>query len=136
MKGSGIEPRVWVAPSHSFDHTTLIVLQEETTIRIISDGLARRPYTERGFFWIPQQLWGLVEKGRGVWTACFHPNTMTSEDFAGLRDFCNRWSHLVISDLDELQRQYATRSRSLTDYFYKHLFALKMLTKRLARGTS
>jgi len=73
----GIEPKIWVAPAHCFDLLTLLALRRETSIRVISDGIAWETYFEHDFHWIPQQMWGLAERASGLWTVCLHPNTMT-----------------------------------------------------------
>jgi hypothetical protein len=73
----GLTPRVWVAPAHSFDVLTLEALRAETTINVVSDGIACDTYTEFGFRWIPQQLWNLSKRPFGVWTVCLHPNEMS-----------------------------------------------------------
>lgn len=72
-----VSPRVWIAPAHCFDRTTLAALRAETPIRIVSDGIACDQYQEDDFFWLPQQLWAFTEKSSGLWTICLHPNTMT-----------------------------------------------------------
>jgi hypothetical protein len=76
LRARGLEPTVWVAPSHTFDRTTLKVLEEETSIRIVSDGLATSPFRRLGFSWIPQQMWRPRVRPSGVWTICLHPNTI------------------------------------------------------------
>ena len=40
----GIKANIWVAPSHTFDKNTLKALKENTTIEIISDGIALFPF--------------------------------------------------------------------------------------------
>lgn len=81
---NGIHPTVWIAPAHCFDWTTVAALKAETSIRMISDGIARDIYVEQEFHWLPQQLWNLQEKSSGLWTVCLHPNSMTEEDISGL----------------------------------------------------
>lgn len=76
----GVAPRVWVAPAHSFDAVTLEALRAETTIDVVSDGIACDTYTEFGFRWIPQQLWNLSKRPFGTWTVCLHPNEMSPSD--------------------------------------------------------
>jgi predicted deacetylase len=78
----GVVPEVWVAPAHSFDVVTLKAISAETSIRVVSDGIAWNSYHEHGFHWIPQQLWGLAERGWGLWTVCLHPNQMTEQSIA------------------------------------------------------
>ena len=61
----GVRPDAWVAPSHSFDRTTVALLLE-MGVKVISDGLWPWPFTEgSGMTWIPQQLWRFrAETGR------------------------------------------------------------------------
>jgi len=86
----GVEPKVWIAPAHCFDFITLTAIRNETAIRIISDGIARNPYYEHDFFWIPQQLWELSDRSSGLWTVCLHPNSMLDRDISWLRDRIER----------------------------------------------
>jgi hypothetical protein len=76
MEGQGLHPEIWVAPAHGFDLATLQALREETAIRTISDGFARRAFLHFGFTWLPQQLWRPREMMGGLWTICLHPNEM------------------------------------------------------------
>ncbi len=86
LRGHGLNPKIWVAPRHGFDAETLRALLGEG-ISILSDGFARRPFLHRGITWIPQQLWAPVEKSRGLWTICVHPNTAGDAEIADLRRF-------------------------------------------------
>ncbi len=78
----GVVPDVWVAPAHSFDEVTLEALGKETSIRVVSDGIAFSPYYEHGFHWIPQQLWNPVRRTSGLWTICLHPNGMSDSEIS------------------------------------------------------
>lgn len=86
LRSRGLNPNIWIAPRHGFDRNTLTVLREEG-ILLLSDGFARVPFLRRGLTWIPQQLWAPVEKARGLWTVCVHPNTTCDAEIAALRDF-------------------------------------------------
>ena len=86
LRTHGLNPRIWVAPRHGFDGHTLLALCEEG-IGVLSDGLARIPFTRASLTWIPQQLWAPVEKTKGLWTICIHPNTMSESQIAALRTF-------------------------------------------------
>jgi len=129
LRSEGLEPRVWVAPRHGFDRTTLRILREQG-IGIVSDGFARRPFGRYGMQWIPQQLWAGEEKGSGLWTMCLHPMTMNLKSIDDLRrfvaahreDFCSldqtlaAWSFRALGPqekLDELLRYGRVRLRSL-----------------------
>jgi len=86
LRSHGLDPRIWVAPRHGFDRQTLRALRAEG-IQLVSDGFARVPVVRHGVTWIPQQLWGPVERSKGIWTICMHPNTATDEDIERLRRF-------------------------------------------------
>jgi len=51
----GIHPRVFFAPSHTFDLNTLEALRIESNIRVVSDTVAFAPYSKYGFTFVPQQ---------------------------------------------------------------------------------
>lgn len=74
LRDQGLCPRLFVAPRHGFDHSTLRALAREG-LGILSDGFARRPFTRHDVIWIPQQLWEPVKKPTGLWTICIHTNT-------------------------------------------------------------
>lgn len=82
MRENGINPQYFFAPSHTFDENTLNALLEESNIRIISDTIATKPYRYKDFVIIPQFGGQCREiKLRGLFTFCFHPNTMNEVAF-------------------------------------------------------
>jgi predicted deacetylase len=89
LRGHGLTPRVWVAPRHGFDRQTLRVLRDEG-IELVSDGLARVPFRRDGLTWIPQQLWEPVEKSKGLWTICVHPNSARGSKVEKLSAFLRK----------------------------------------------
>lgn len=99
LREEGLTPRLWIAPRHGFDRNTLRVLREEG-IHILSDGFARVPYRRFGLTWLPQQLWGPVEKGPGLWTLLLHPNTATEAELDAVEDFLRTHKSQFLS-LDE-----------------------------------
>ena len=121
FQGEGVEPNVWIAPAHCFDRLTLEALRNETTIRIVSDGIAWDQYHEEGFTWVPQQLWELVPRWSGLWTVCLHPNTMSYEAIEKLKEqllspyFEGRIVSLADVELTE-------RQKGLTDVLYGWYF--------------
>jgi hypothetical protein len=86
LRGHGLNPKIWVAPRHGFDRNTLDALCAEG-VTLLSDGFARVPFRRGGLTWIPQQLWGPVEKSKGLWTICLHPSTASDAEIAALRAF-------------------------------------------------
>jgi predicted deacetylase len=86
LRGHGLNPRIWVAPRHGFDASTLRALSQEG-IKLLSDGFARVPFTRGGLTWIPQQLWEPEAKTAGLWTICMHSNTASGALVDRLRTF-------------------------------------------------
>jgi predicted deacetylase len=110
----GVHPDVFVAPSHSFDRTTLQVLQNHG-LTTVSDGPWPFPHLERGeIFWVPQQLWRLAPKPSGVWTACHHPNEWKAKDLADFLNLVDQYSS-QITDLASVTRVYAGHKLSVLD---------------------
>jgi Uncharacterized protein conserved in bacteria (DUF2334) len=118
----GVEPRIWVAPAHSFNACTLRALHEQTSIRIVSDGIAWDAYFEEGFHWIPQQIWGFSPRRSGLWTVCLHPNDMDEKSLARLRqdiagEFCGRI--ISVSDVPLTRRRKSLVGRMYHFYFWR-----------------
>lgn len=128
MVAEGVQPTVWVAPAHTFDRTTLKVLFEETSIRIISDGLSDRCFVRFGFSWVPQQLWRPRKCPPGVWTLCLHPNDHTSEFEVQLEAFLQAQAGLVVAPGDVLKPD---RPWSWTDGLFSWSFQVLRRLKRM-----
>ena len=136
----GIEPKVWVAPSHSFDRHTLAALRD-LGVRTISDGLSRFPYRDtRGTLWVPQQVWRFRSVPPGVWTVCFHHNLWTVEDLRRFGFNIKRFRS-QITTLAEVASAYGERHRTLGDMafaatmlcFIQALAHLPRFPRRLGR---
>jgi predicted deacetylase len=117
----GIRANAWVAPSHSFDETTVQLLSE-AGIRVISDGLTILPFEGKyGITWVPQQMWEFRRRKRGVWTVCFHHNTWNE---AKCDQFCRevREFRHNIETLDDVVCGWAGRTRDLRDRLHELMF--------------
>jgi peptidoglycan/xylan/chitin deacetylase (PgdA/CDA1 family) len=124
FRNNGVEPKIWVAPFHTFDLVTLRALLIETKIRIINDGVSRWPFSEMGFFWIPQQLWGPEEKTSGVWTICLHPNDTTETMLQSLEQLVLNIKSSFIWSLDALLSSFASRRRGASDVLQQNILVL------------
>jgi predicted deacetylase len=89
LREHGLCPRLFVAPRHGFDRSTLRALAREG-LGILSDGFARRPFTRHDVIWIPQQLWEPVKKPSGLWTICIHTNTAAESVAEKLESFLDQ----------------------------------------------
>jgi predicted deacetylase len=117
----GVVPEVWVAPAHSFDLVTLRAIRAETSIQVVSDGIAWNAYHEHGFYWLPQQLWRLAERKWGLWTVCLHPNQMTEESIGAFGKAVGESFHGRISNFKDIRLRNARRSlaeRLYHEYFW------------------
>lgn len=120
LNENGLNPSVWVAPAHCFDKTTLEVINNETSIRIVSDGIAFNTFYDHGINWIPQQLWDFQHKRNGIWTVCLHPNMMSNEDIEKLKGKLYLYKDKIISvnDLEFKKNKKSLRSKIFSLYFW------------------
>lgn len=103
LKNHGISPRYFFAPSHTYDENTIIALRNCSDIRVICDTIALKPYVDGDFIFIPQ-IGGRCHNMplRGIYTFCFHPNTMNDGDFEELQIFLeqNKQTFCGFDELD------------------------------------
>lgn len=81
LKQNGLNPTYFFAPSHTYDHNTVLAIKEATPIRMISDTMARFPYQyDNEMVVVPCQMGRFRDIPiAGYWTFCFHPNIMDDE---------------------------------------------------------
>lgn len=90
MRGRGINPKIFFAPSHTFDRNTLLALKAESDINIISDTIANDVYYQDDFQFVPQQSGRVRKLPFKVVTFCYHPNMMKTVDFVYLEQFLEK----------------------------------------------
>lgn len=122
LKNHGVEPKVFFAPSHTFDENTLIALREESDIRIISDTIANDVYFENGFYFIPQQSGRVRKLPFKVCTFCYHPNMMEDGDFKKLNGILESTNRYFVS-ISEIQ--LVKRKRALIDTLLRKIYFAK-----------
>lgn len=127
MVEAGVHPRIFMAPSHTFDLLTLQALREATDIRIIADGHALRAFNAEGFTWIPQQLWRYRDMPFGVWCICLHPNTMSQADLRRASADLRRHAARFISATVALEE---ARQRTLLDHAFAAAFRIALKIKK------
>jgi hypothetical protein len=125
-----IDIKVWVAPAHCFDQLTLEAIKNETSIRVVSDGISSGVFYDHDFFWVPQQLWSLEEHSSGLWSVCLHPNMETEESIVALgNNIRNQFNDRIITFQDvELKRQ----KKSLSGRLYHSYFWIRRRQFRFA----
>ena len=137
MRGEGLAPKVWVAPSHSFDATTLDVLRENG-FEAVSDGFGFRPYRDRrGLVWVPLRPWEAPGSRSQTRTLCFHHNTLT--DFSVLERAVGRHRERCMGVAFQFRDVLAEAGAkafpdSVSEGLYGALFAGRRAVRGLARG--
>lgn len=127
FRNESVVPSIWIAPSHSFDRSTITALRK-SGINTISDGFALAPYRDAsGVFWLPQQLWKMRWRPFGIWTVCYHHNSWKPPDIERLRSDMRRYCG-AITDVNSVIAGYQHRRRQISDRVYArtHLFALSI----------
>lgn len=129
FKKYNIKPKIFMAPAHSFDETTLEVLKL-FEINEITDGFYFRPYIYKGLKFYPQ----LVAKPRkmmfGYHTFCLHPNTMTDENIEHLERFLYEQQKNLISFSELRDVQPSRFLHVIPGYFMKKFFKYVRQIKR------
>lgn len=126
-----IQPKVFFAPSHTFDSCTLDALKAETSIRIISDTIASNVYKAGDFFFLPQHM------GKARWLPlkfcgiALHPNEMMERDFASLEVFLKKYSTQCVKSFADID--FSPRSFSFFDSLLRCLYFTMRKAKRLAK---
>ena len=117
----GINPKIFFAPSHTFDLNTLEALKLESSIRIISDTIAFDVYKRGEFVFVPQQSGRARRLPFKTVTFCYHPNTMSDEDFSKLDIFLRKNAKKVINNVNFVtKRKYSLLDRILNYVYMSH----------------
>ncbi len=107
LEDNGIATDIFMAPGHTFDNNTLKALVE-CGFKVVTDGLYKKPYYEKGLLFVPCRLRGF-KKPDGIDTVCLHTNLMDEQDVKALETFC-RNNREVIVDFDAMRyREFAAQ---------------------------
>jgi len=119
LKNNGLEPKVFFAPSHTFDANTLEALRLESGIRVICDTIANDVYVLDEFYFIPQQSGRVRRLPFTVTTFCYHPNSMSQEDFQLLERFLEK-HRSKFGSFDDIH--FKERELNFYDKFLRSLY--------------
>lgn len=115
-------PKVFFAPSHTFDENTLLALKKESNIRVISDTIANDVYFQNDFYFVPQQSGHVRKLPFCVVTFCYHPNMMNVDAF----DYLEKFLVSNANDFTKMQNiPLRKRSKSVLDIFLKKLYFIR-----------
>ena len=125
LRSEGLQPTVWVAPSHSFDAHTVEALAAEG-LTTISDGLRLVPHRDdRGITWVPQQIWRFRPRPAGMWTVCFHHNRWGDSEVDDLMAACDRYRSRIVDLSWAVERARPARAGQLTPATWRAALRLK-----------
>ncbi|MEZ3485944.1 MAG: DUF2334 domain-containing protein [Lachnospiraceae bacterium] len=119
FKEHGIIPKIFFAPSHTFDKNTIKALKEESDIVVISDTIANDVYFSKGIYFIPQQSGHCRKLPFKIVSFCYHPNIMTGVDFKILECFLKKsHSDFIVAD-DKILKK---RCKGIFDCFLSSIY--------------
>lgn len=122
MREHDINPKIFFAPSHTFDENTLIALREESDINVISDTIANDVYYDKGFYFVPQQSGRVRNLPFKVVTFCYHPNEMEENEFEILNKFLDKHRAKFINFIFHFNKK---KQMSIYDKFLMRLYFWK-----------
>jgi len=125
-----VRPELWVAPAHSFDANTLMILRRHN-LACLSDGFYFYPHRDKHeILWIPQQLWRFRRMPFGVWTICLHHNHWKTGNMTRFRKDLEDFS-ANMTTVATLRKEYGQRQLLCMD----KIVAPGMLVLLRAKGT-
>jgi predicted deacetylase len=126
-----VKADAWVAPSHSFDRTTVQLLVENG-LNIISDGYYFRPVRYLNAIWIPQQMWRFRSMPMGVWTICYHLNSLSERDIIQIEnDF--RHYQKSITNIHDFHPADSSKPRTSLDCIFNKIWLSAVKLRRRFR---
>ena len=127
FSSNNIEPKLFMAPSHTFDQITLECLKEFSTIKLITDGFSYRHFKKQGFTFIPQQLWSVKKMPFGLYTICIHPTTMSEHQIEEFLKKLKGIKNQIISldDLDLSTSQNFDIKDQIFSFIYRIIAKIK-----------
>jgi len=127
FNSNNIEPKLFMAPSHTFDQITLKCLKEFSSIKLITDGFSFRPFIKDDFIFLPQQLWSVKKMPLGLFTICIHPTTMNEAEIELLLNEIKSISNNIIS-IDDLNFK-KIKKYNFVDFLFTFFYKIALKYK-------
>ena len=118
LKDRGISTDIFMAPSHSFDKSTLKALKDNG-FTTITDGFGISPFRSRDMVYYPISISrssSLKDSREGLVTFVYHANTMDEKDFKSLRDLLETGKVVSYSEYDKLPVKARTVFGDIREY--------------------
>ncbi len=118
LKNHGIVTDFFMAPSHSYDRSTLKALVKNGFKRV-TDGFGNEPYTMDGLTFYPisvSRKSTLKSKKEGFVTFVFHTNSMSDKEFMQTEKLFDRAEFVSYSDMFDLESKARGAGGALLEY--------------------
>ena len=133
LRKEGLEPRIWVAPGHSFDDNTITALHQ-ARLKIISDGWGWRPFhCTRGMVWIPAQPWRPPLWRCGTWTNVLHHNLLG--DLISLESLLQKSRAILMGRSFDFEDLLIVQKKTAADSVFEKLYSVAFSIRRLPQQT-
>jgi len=129
-----VKPDVWIAPAHSFDQNTVLILKS-LGVDAISDGFFLSEHRDQNdVLWVPQQVWGFRYRPFGTWTVCYHSNSWTDRDLARFAQDLRDYRSQITSFAEIAAERSSVRQKSWHDDVVARMLLGTMSSKRWVRS--
>ena len=104
LNQEGINVKIYMAPSHSYDKNTILALKE-LGFEYVTDGYTDYNYKWLGLTFIPcKHIYLITKKVSGVCTLCLHINGMTENNIQDFENTLKKYQ-VYLCDYSELLKQ-------------------------------
>ena len=119
MKARGYEPKIFMAPSHTFDEITLAELKN-AGFAYMTDGYTATNYSRGGLIFVPcRNVVSLRLPLFGIVTVCLHTNTMNEEAIRRLMVFMKKYQSYLVPYHELLSRKCVNSFRAMRESLYR-----------------
>ena len=108
LEKEGFSPKIFIAPAHSFDKSTLKILKKHG-MTLINDGIGLYPFQRDGFLFLPQITWQVRTFPLGMITIGLHPHELKDKDLLKIEKFIKK-NRKNITDINKVIINFKKKS--------------------------
>ncbi|MBE5755397.1 MAG: DUF2334 domain-containing protein [Clostridiales bacterium] len=133
LKKEGINTKIYMAPSHSYDKNTILALKE-LGFEYVTDGYTNYNYKWHGLTFIPcRHTFKTRRKMTGVCTLCLHVNTMSEKDLETFEESLETYKE-VLCDYSELLNLKTKKCFRINQKFNLFIIKVKVKVYKIIKG--
>ena len=133
LKKEGINTKIYMAPSHSYDKNMIVALKE-LGFEYVTDGYTNYNYKWCGLTFIPcKHTFRIRKKVKGVCTLCLHINTMSEKDIQEFENTLKQYKD-NLCDYSELLSLPTKRCFKINQRFNLFITKAKVKVYKLIKG--